>query len=420
MERYMLAPSNQSLAALWRREPAGSRQSSPAFTFANLNSESSPSFFPSTRWFGLIQPLMKHISMPLTLVELLCNVSFWMAPVSQFLIFRKRGHLEGLPFCRDLVGEVLASAGGCKGTNESLLPAFQPFATSGMHLIPAVWLPRKADNRTSHGAALHKCPDWLPTGKVNLSSCTKQCQPSQLGGLSFESCFSLLCLSLSHRQKPLRFSPANAVSNSYWLMNACNLTWALALEKSTVWLPKIRVINPHGSSFMISPSICNARRTTATRSLGSWGRWKVGIPNFAVICCLQTVGKEWGGLNYVWFCTRREAKRSLRTCAKVTGQLVSTKIEERKKKHIKENATILGFEMNLRKTTSENDSPSSKTPKQVILSLVFTVRVEMQEGRRSSIEFRLKRDSNLDFQWRTPRWHSWKDNSASLRRFIWP
>lgn len=76
--------------------------------------------------FSLIQPLMKHISMPLTLVELLCNVSFWTAPVSQFLIFRKRGHLEGLPFCRDLVGEVLASAGGCKGTNESLLRAFQP------------------------------------------------------------------------------------------------------------------------------------------------------------------------------------------------------------------------------------------------------------------------------------------------------
>lgn len=99
-------------------------------------------------YFSLLQPLMKHISMPLTLVELLCNVSFWMAPVSQFLIFRKRGHLEGLPFCRDLVGEVLASAGGCKGTNESLLRAFQPFATSGMHLIPAVWLavmPRKAE-----------------------------------------------------------------------------------------------------------------------------------------------------------------------------------------------------------------------------------------------------------------------------------
>lgn len=56
----------------------------------------------------------------------MCSVSFWTAPVSQFLIFRKRGHLEGLPFCRDLVGEVLASAGGCKGTNESLLPAFPP------------------------------------------------------------------------------------------------------------------------------------------------------------------------------------------------------------------------------------------------------------------------------------------------------
>lgn len=191
---------------------AGSRHPHSPLQISTL--ESSPPFFPSTRCFGLIQSSMKHISMPLTLVELLCNVSFWMAPVSQFLIFRKRGHLEGLPFCRDLVGEVLASAGGCKGTNESLLCAFQPFATSGMHLIPAVWLAmvlRKADNRSSHGAALDKCPDWLPTGKVNLSSCTKQCQPSQLGGLSFESCFSLLCLSLSHRQQPLRFSPTNAV-----------------------------------------------------------------------------------------------------------------------------------------------------------------------------------------------------------------
>lgn len=152
--------------------------------------------------------------MNLTLVELLCNVSFWMAPVSQFLILRKRGHLEGLPFCRDFVGEVLASAGGCEGTNESLLRAFQPFATSGMHLIPAVWLammPRKADNRSCHGAALEKCPDWLPTGKVNWSSCTKQSQPSQLGGLWFESCFSLLCWSLPHREQPLTFSPTNAV-----------------------------------------------------------------------------------------------------------------------------------------------------------------------------------------------------------------
>lgn len=90
--------------------------------------------------FSLIQPLIKRISVHLTLVELLCNMSFWTAPVSQFLIFRKRGHLEGLPFCRDLVGEVLASAGGCKSTNESLLCAFEEFATSGIHLVPADWL----------------------------------------------------------------------------------------------------------------------------------------------------------------------------------------------------------------------------------------------------------------------------------------
>lgn len=73
--------------------------------------------------------------MHLTLVELLCSVSFWMAPVSQFLIFRKRGHLEGLPFCRDLVGEVLLSARGCKSINESLLCAFKQFATPRYALI---------------------------------------------------------------------------------------------------------------------------------------------------------------------------------------------------------------------------------------------------------------------------------------------
>lgn len=98
--------------------------------------------------FSLIQPLIKHISVHLTLVELLCNVSFWTAPVSQFLIFRKRGHLDGLPFCRDLVGEVLASAGGCKSTNESLLCAFEEFVTCGKHLVPAVWvavMQRKAE-----------------------------------------------------------------------------------------------------------------------------------------------------------------------------------------------------------------------------------------------------------------------------------
>lgn len=50
--------------------------------------------------FSLLQLLMKYICVRLTVVELLCNVSFWMAPVSQFLIFMKRGHLEGLPFCR--------------------------------------------------------------------------------------------------------------------------------------------------------------------------------------------------------------------------------------------------------------------------------------------------------------------------------
>lgn len=78
--------------------------------------------------FSFLQLLIKHICMYLTLVELLCSVSFWMAPVSQFLIFRKRGHLEGLPFCRDLAGEVLLSALGCKSTNESLFRAFEQFA----------------------------------------------------------------------------------------------------------------------------------------------------------------------------------------------------------------------------------------------------------------------------------------------------
>lgn len=124
---------------------------------------------------SFLYPLIKHISMHLTLVELLCSVSFWMAPVSQFLSFRKRGHLEGLPFCMDLVGEVLLSARGCKSTNKSLLHAIEQFATSGMLLVSAVWFAvmlRIAEKTVS----LSTQKSWINAliGKVSLRSRRKQ------------------------------------------------------------------------------------------------------------------------------------------------------------------------------------------------------------------------------------------------------
>lgn len=47
----------------------------------------------------------------LTLLALWWSVSFKTLPLSQFLILRKRGHLEGLPFCSVLVGDVLSEVG---------------------------------------------------------------------------------------------------------------------------------------------------------------------------------------------------------------------------------------------------------------------------------------------------------------------
>lgn len=59
-------------------------------------------------------------------------------------------------------------------------------------------------------------------------------------------------------------------SYSYWLMNACNLTSALALEKGKVWLPKISVINPLRSSFIISSSIHTAQQRSNSGTITSW------------------------------------------------------------------------------------------------------------------------------------------------------
>lgn len=111
-------------------------------------------------------------------------------------------------------------------------------------------------------------------------------------------------------------------------MIACNLTSALALEKGTVWLPKIRVINPLRSSFIISSSIRTAQqrsfRITVEQSRAGW---KPGIPSLIVISYLQIVGEEWLGLNYIGFYTQRGAKRSLSSCAALKGHLGSPKLK---------------------------------------------------------------------------------------------
>lgn len=290
--------------------------------------------------FSILQLLIKHISMHLTLVELLCSVSFWMAPVSQFLIFRKRGHLEGLPFCRDLVGEVLLSARGCKSTNESLVHAFEQFATSGMHLVSAFWLAvmlRKAEKTISLSTeqswinALIGC--WLV---VSLRSHRKQWYSATAvtarWTLVWVLLFSIIAKTLLQMATTLiLFSQCCPFSYSYWLMNVCNFTSVLALEKGTVWLPKISVINRLRSSFIISSSICTAQWrgfwTTVAQSLAGW---IPGIPSLIVISCLQIVGEEWLGLNNIWFCTWKGAKRSLSSCAALKGHLGSPKLRRKR------------------------------------------------------------------------------------------
>lgn len=298
-----------------------------------------PSSLPAGS-LSFLHPLIKHISMLLTLVELLCSVSFWMAPVSQFLIFRKRGHLEGLPFCMDLVGEVLLSARGCKSTNESLLRAIEEFATSGMLLVSAVWfavMPRKAEKT----ARLSTEKSWINAliGKVSLRSGRKQgCSPTGIAAqwtLVWVLLFSIMLQTVSQRVTTLIVSSQRCpFSYSYWPMNACNLTSVLAPEKGIVGLPKISTINPLRSFFIISSSIRTAQpRSFWTTVTQSQAGWISGIPSPIVISCLQIVGEEWLWLNYIWFCTQRGAKRHLSSYAALKGHLGWPKL--RRERHNK-------------------------------------------------------------------------------------
>lgn len=77
-------------------------------------------------------------------------------------------------------------------------------------------------------------------------------------------------------------------------MNACNLTSALVLEKGTVWLSKISVINPLRRSFIISSSIRTAQQISFWTTVAqSWAGWIPEIPSLIVTSCLQIVGEEW-------------------------------------------------------------------------------------------------------------------------------
>lgn len=50
-----------------------------------------------------------------TLLDFKCKVSLNRQPVSQFFIFMNRGHLDGLPFGKFLVGDTLPGGEGCRG-----------------------------------------------------------------------------------------------------------------------------------------------------------------------------------------------------------------------------------------------------------------------------------------------------------------
>lgn len=86
------------------------------------------------------------------------------------------------------------------------------------------------------------------------------------------------------------------ISYSSWLMNACNLTWAPTLEKGAVWLPKIRVINPHGSSFIISwASVMHSRKASEQQCHNPSAR---------------SADKRWEYWASLWFPVFKQSERS--------------------------------------------------------------------------------------------------------------
>lgn len=144
-------------------------------------------------------------------------------------------------------------------------------------------------------------------------------------------------------------------------MNACNLTSVLALEKGTVWLPKIRVINPLGSSFIISSSICKAQQrsfwTTVTQSPRSHAGMNTGNtkPHCDFMSSNSWRGARWAEL-YLIFHTER-SKKHTSSCAALMGHL---------------------FKVVERKTNSKKDSPSLTSCNQVTFDFIVQLRADME------------------------------------------
>lgn len=210
-----------------------------------------------------------------------------------------------------------------------LLNSLQPL---GMHVATAVWLavmPRKAEKTISLSTerswinVLIGC--WLIKSIWGVTDCNNATAVIDRT-LASVLLFTIMLKTLSQMATTLILSRECCLfSYSYWLMNACNLTSGLALEKGTVWLPKISEINPLRSSFIISSSI-----HTASRRITGW----MNTGNTEPHCDFQSSnswrGVTWAELYLILHRERSKMKFELPCCSERT--FVITKVENRAKK----------------------------------------------------------------------------------------